>query len=215
MNVHNPIVQDRKDQKFWDRTLLYSLGIGFVLALVLIATLFVRDNERSDEFNALAQEYSKVRTDKVDLCEEKTNADKPECASDVPPVEEVAPDSTPTVIVQQLPGTVIRQTLPASEIKSAVLLACGGSCKGQDVTAQMVSEAIIAYCAGGNCGQDGTDAPPPSDAQVQAGVSAYCQENDCKGDPGPTCPDGYQGEVLSVMTSLVETEEIFACVATT
>lgn len=214
-------VKARKEKKFWDRTLLYSLGTAVALLLVLVGVLFWQGANQRDDFDALADEFTAVRTDKIDLCDEKVNAKKPECATNVPPVDEVAPDAdpqaTPTVIVQQLPATVIRQTLPATEVRKAVLRVCGGSCKGRDVTADMVAEGIVAYCSSGICtpqpGKDGADAPPPSDAQVQAGVAAYCQENDCKGDPGPLCPDGYEGGVLSVMTSLTESREIFACIA--
>jgi hypothetical protein len=210
----------REERKFWDHTLLYSLGVTVVLLLVLVTVLFLRDSDRKSDVDALAKEYSKVRDDKVDLCKVATNASKPECKTYAPPVSKVAPDAeataVPTIIIQRLPTTVIQRTIPATEVRKAVLKACGGSCDGRDVTADMVADGITAYCSTGVCsqpGQDGKDGPPPSDAQIQAAVANWCDEHGCKGDPGPTCPAGYEGGVLSVMTSLTESREIFACLA--
>lgn len=171
---------------------------------------------------ALARNYDKLY-EKFQICkDEKRNAAG--CQSPgVPPVEDVT--STP------VPSTVIVQRLTDAEIDTAVRRFCAttGQCVGKDgktgakgkdaqVSADMVSAAVTAYCdARGECrGADGTSSGepvPPTDEQVLAAVNTYCADGRCKGDPGPLCPDGYHGEVVTVVTQLAppEQDEIFAC----
>lgn len=215
MNDRNP-VDAWHERRFWDRARTYSLAVLGVLVFALIAVLFIRDHRQDRDVDALASQYARARADKIDLCKQATNRDKPECATDSPPVSKVVPDAspTPTVVIQRLPTTVVKQALPASEVREAVTLACGGSCKGRDVTAAMIADAVARFCDAGACtGKAGADAPPPSDAQVQQAVASYCEANGCKGDPGPLCPDGYHSGIVTVVTSIVppEQEDILVC----
>lgn len=166
---------------------------------------------------ALTANYEKLY-ERFEACSEKSR-DAVGCKKPpVPPVDEITSAPTPVPTVQRLTD---------SEIDAAVRRFCDatGQCTGKDgtdgkdVSKAMVSAAVTAYCdARGQCrgadGTNGTGEPvPPSDEQVQASVAAYCADNSCKGDPGPLCPDGYHGEVVTVLTQLAppEEDEIFAC----
>lgn len=60
-------------------------------------------------------------------------------------------------------------------------------------TPGLIAAAVTTYCADDKCrGKDGAAAPPPSDAQVLAQVTAMCaaREDNCR---GPRGEQGYQG----------------------
>ena len=219
------LAKARQEKRFWNRALIWSLAVAVALLFIIAGALIYRDLQKSEDIETLGGQYASLREEKVDLCKDKANKSKPECKTTPPPVEEIAPeadDVKPNTIIQRMPmQTVTRvESLPASEVRKAVERACGGSCDGEDVTAEMVQAAVEAHCSTGACkgdpgdpglpGEDGEDA---SDAQVLAAVSQFCSENNCKGDPGPLCPDGYTSTVLRVMTSLTESREILACAA--
>lgn len=139
------------------------------------------------------------------------------------------------------PPIVQVETLSPEAIDAAFRRYCATNdqCDGQAPTRAELADAVATYCtANGQCrgpaapaakdGEDGTngqdgasgepgkDAPPPSDAQVLAGIAAYCEQNgQCRGPAGPTCPDGYSGQAVEVLTSLTESQQIFACLPDT
>jgi hypothetical protein len=63
-------------------------------------------------------------------------------------------------------------------------------------TPSKISAAVAALCANDACrGKQGNDAPPVTDAQLLAQVTAYCEarEDKCVGRPGKTGDQGKQG----------------------
>lgn len=138
------------------------------------------------------------------------------------------------------PPVVRVETLSPAAIDAAFQRYCAANakCDGKAPTRAELTAAVTEFCtANGQCrgpaaepakdgqpgakGQDGKDGtvgepgaggPPPSDAQVLVGVAAYCEQNGrCQGPPGPTCPTSYRGEAIEVLTSLTESQQIFAC----
>jgi hypothetical protein len=124
----------------------------------------------------------------------------------------------------------------ASEIREAVAAYCEPTnCRGPEgrgVTPSQVAAAVAAFCnARGECrgragasgvngrnGVDGADGgpgpqgPPPTDAQVDAAVAAFCAGGRCvgatgpagppgqPGAPGPACPPGFTPQQRLVIT---------------
>lgn len=63
-------------------------------------------------------------------------------------------------------------------------------------TPSKISAAVATLCANDACrGQKGSDAPPVTDAQILAQVTAYCEARDdkCVGSPGKKGDQGAQG----------------------
>lgn len=229
---------DQLDQQVRDyfrhsrrRTVLsWAIAVSIVLALLGLGYLYAQDEagDKVDSERAAAVAKVQERLDKVEGEYETLYEDFEECVDrpannrcDEPvtlPPEQLDDD-------RETPRTVVRvESLSRAAIDAAVVRFCKdtGQCEGKDakVSAAMVSAAVSAYCdARGQCtppppkdGVDGKDAPPPTDEQVQASVAAYCAANGCSApEPGPVCPDGFHGEVVTVLTSLTTEEEIFAC----
>jgi hypothetical protein len=81
------------------------------------------------------------------------------------------------------PVTIEQVAAKAAEVYAATSASTPG----------LVAAAVTTYCADGKCqGKDGAAAPPPSDAQVLAQVTAMCadRKDNCRGVKGD---QGFQG----------------------
>lgn len=106
--------------------------------------------------------------------------------------------------------------------------------QGPPPTAEQVLAGVSDYCAAHNgCqGPEGPQGPPPTDVQVQAAVTDFCSRpaEPCRGPagppgadstvpgpqgpqglPGPTCPDGFTQEQLTVVSPQGGTRDILTC----
>lgn len=223
---------DRQVEKFmaehqkssWVAWTIVTFVLATIMAAGVTAFLYVDGNQDEGRARGVARELriAALETDYAKLyaqferCKEK----RPDAAGCVEPVTPEPDDITPHVTVQEGDTTVIRQVemLPPAAVRAAVTDACGGSCKGRDVTAEMIREAILENC-GGSCkgesvkGDKGDPADPPSDAQILAAVANYCSTTTNCASDGPSCPAGYTAGVLTVVMPFGKTADLFACIA--
>jgi hypothetical protein len=94
-------------------------------------------------------------------------------------------------------ATVVRAVMPAVQAQVAAYQAAHpakNGTNGKDGAAG-VDGKDGATGPAGPAGKDGTDAPPPTQEQVDAAVTAYCDAHDhCQGPAGATGPAGKDGQ---------------------
>lgn len=196
-----------------------AVVVGLLVLAAVLAYIIGAVADLGHRADALREELTTSQEDAQMLAEQV------EDMGGTPSVTPPPPGSGPT----GPPGPIGPRGRPptAAEVRVAVSAYCAdrNGCRGPGPTQQDVAAAVNAYCddrgqcrgPAGEDGTDGADAPPPSDEQVAAAVAAYCSErNECRGPrgepgadstvpgprgpPGPTCPDGYHREDVTVLT---------------
>lgn len=158
-----------------------AVAIGFVLG-GWFAGQAVEEKQIKD---VVAEHFDETRDDLIDICDDKANAAKPECATIPPPPEAIVDEPVPEPVskgpTDAQVADAVRVMLPA-----ALVAECGGtSCKGDrgrrgraatDAQVERIAQALLpgiqaAFCAAnGDCqgpqgevGPAGTDAPTITD----------------------------------------------------
>lgn len=191
-----------------DRTWLNRLAVVLVIGLLAlggIAGYAVSQWTKSDdEKAAVADQYEDTRGDVVELCDDKANADKPECQTKPPSVTELIGPPGPPGVAGPGPST--------AQVRAAVF----------DLLPLFVGPGIAEFCGDSECrgprGRDGapgavgTDGEPglPGE-QGPAGPQGPPGETGAQGPPGETCPDDTSLQETTVMTSSTESTVIYAC----
>jgi hypothetical protein len=192
---------EHRPPRSWTDRLALVLVIG-LLAIGGLAGYSVSEWVKADEQKAaVASQYEDTRGDVVSLCDDKANADKPECVTKPPSVTElVGPPGPPG------PGP------SSAEIRAAV----------NDLLPVFIGPGIADFCGTTGCdGPAGEDGPPGADGtdgergltgeQGPTGPQGPPGETGAQGPPGESCPDGTEWQAIDVMVSPIEAETIYAC----
>jgi hypothetical protein len=192
---------EHRPPRSWSDRLALVLVVGLLAVGGLAGYAVTKWAETDTEKAAVADQYEDTRSDVVDLCDDKANADKPECATTPPPVNElIGPQGPPgpgasTTQVR----TAVRDLLPVF-VGPGIADFCGASeCRG--ATGERGRRG-----ATGEAGIAGLPGEPGS-----AGPQGQPGETGAQGPPGETCPDGTSLQETTVMTSPTESTVIHAC----
>ena len=203
------------------RTWLDRLAIVLVIGLLAVGGLA---SYAVTQANTLAGYYADTRDTVVELCDDKANADKPECAVTPPPPEDVT--ELPPADVPKPVGPSAQQVRDATAALLPMFVGpgiadfCKGDrCKGKDAP----------RAKDGKNGTNGTNGRGIAGAQCIADglILTYTDgtvENagQCRGADGTNgtngtdgedwaCPEGTSLQETTVMTSPTESTVIYAC----
>ena len=178
-------MKDRRDKP--------RLGI-VVLLIALPVALGVGGWVAGDALNekdAVVEHYDDTRDDVVDLCKDKENADKPECAATPPPPEDIVDEAT------------TGDDEPSDAQIRAVV---------NDLLPPLLGQSVAAYCADDACkgdtppkAKDGKDADPQTDDEVRALIAEACAADgdpSCEGTDGTSPPPAEDGEDAPTVTGI-------------
>ena len=191
----------RRQSRSWDDRLSIVLVVGLLIVGGLASIL-------ATQTNVLSRYYDDTSDDVASLCDDRSNADKTECAEPPPDAPELLPGP-------QGPG------VSADEVRAAV----------NELLPVFIGPGIADYCGDGRCvgprgsdsnepgppGEDSTVPGPPGEDSTVPGPpgadSTVPGPKGDKGDPGEdwACPEGTSLQETTVMTSPVDSTVIYAC----
>jgi len=182
----------------------WILYLAIAAAVALSSYALARQSDAEDVRDIVAGYYEDTRDDVVALCDDKENADRPECATKPPPAQDIV--ETPPDAVAGPPGSPASQAQVDASVRRLLPLMLGS---------EVVDFCADDRCVGprGNPGRDGDDSTipgPPGPAGADSTVP---------GPPGPpgedgedfACPEGTSLQETTVMTSPVDSAVIYAC----
>ena len=185
----------------------------FVLTMLLLAVGGVWyaqfDTSRSDRRYAEAAEFGEENRERVrtleqyveaqrsqfEACKGKDTDETDGCEEPIsPPADEIDTD-------EEIPPTVIRETLSPADLRTAVAAFCGdtGECEGEPTDAQL-DRAVQTYCDArsgcqadplqpaqpdpGPTGPAGPAGRGPTAEEIDSAITRYCANDACRGQRG-------------------------------
>jgi len=200
-------MSDHTGPSKWPGRLIWTVAAIAAIAVIQSTVALTRQADAEQVRDIVASYYEDTRDDVVALCDDKDNADRPECAKTPPPAEDIV--ETPPDALPGPPGPPASMAQVDASVRRLLPL--------------MLGSEVVAFCADdrcvgprGNPGTDGDDSTVPGPQGEPGADSTVPGPQGEQGPPGEdgddfACPEGTSLQETTVMTSPVDSAVIYAC----